>query len=60
MHCLACDAFLTKVEETSRKYKSNGVFVDLCNNCFDHISDQVATVTRYDSEDGELDDFPEK
>ena len=60
MHCLACDALLTKVEETSRKYKSNGVFVDLCNDCFSHIADQITTVTRYDAEDGEFDDVPEE
>ena len=51
MRCLACDAMLTKTEETSRKYKSNGVFLDLCNPCFSTIETDVKTTTRYDSED---------
>lgn len=59
MRCLACDVVLTKMEETSRRYKSSGKFVDLCNHCFSTIEDSVQTVTKHDS--GEpTDDFQEE
>lgn len=32
MKCLACNKTLTNKEAT-RRYVSNGEFVDLCNNC---------------------------
>lgn len=51
MRCKACDSLMTLVEETSRKYKSNGAFVDLCNTCFATISDDIETITKYSAED---------
>lgn len=39
MKCLACDKILSDYEAT-RKYESNGEFVDLCNECL-HASDLV-------------------
>lgn len=33
MRCLACNTILTDYEAT-RRYKSTGGFVDLCNHCY--------------------------
>ena len=47
MKCLSCDVILTPFEST-RKYKSTGDHVDLCNACFKPIADQVPVVVRHD------------
>lgn len=46
MKCLSCDVVLTDFEAT-RKYAGSGVFVDLCNRCFD-VKEQPPVVERYD------------
>lgn len=42
MRCKACDKALTEFEST-RKSASTGEFVDLCNECFKYIKDDVIT-----------------
>jgi hypothetical protein len=43
MKCLACNITLTDREAT-RKYASSGTFIDLCNNCFAHIADDIPDI----------------
>lgn len=40
MKCLSCDTILTDLEAT-RKFSGSGAFVDLCNDCFSTIADEV-------------------
>ena len=40
MRCLACNTILTDIEAT-RKFERSGTFVDLCNDCFSTIADDV-------------------
>jgi hypothetical protein len=42
MRCKACNKGLTEFEST-RKSASTGEFVDLCNECFRYIKDDVYT-----------------
>ena len=46
MHCSACGVELTDFEAT-RKY-SDGGYIDLCNNCFSFISEDVNSDVRFD------------
>lgn len=50
MKCLACDVILTPFEAT-RRYKSSGDCVDLCNACFRPIADQIPVSIRPDLAD---------
>jgi len=43
MKCLSCDVPLNDREST-RKYKNTGEFLDLCDNCFFDVADQIETV----------------
>lgn len=43
MRCLACNKRLNGKEST-RKYSSNGQFVDLCDRCYSFVADDVAAV----------------
>lgn len=43
MKCLSCDVPLNDREST-RKYKNTGEFLDLCDNCFSDVADQIETV----------------
>lgn len=43
MRCLSCNCQLDDYEAT-RKFAESGTFVDLCNNCFSHISDDVDVI----------------
>lgn len=42
MKCLACNVSLSDFEST-RKFAGSGEYVDLCNNCFGHISELDTT-----------------
>lgn len=60
MKCLSCDVILTPYEAT-RRYKSTGEPLDLCNSCFKPISDQVPVIVRTDlidmpDDDDEMED----
>lgn len=47
MRCLSCDVILTPFEAT-RKYRSSGEYMELCNKCFAPIEGQVPVVVRHD------------
>jgi len=40
MRCRACDKALTEFEST-RKSASTGEFIDLCNDCFKHVKEDM-------------------
>lgn len=46
MRCLSCNVVLSDAEAT-RKY-TTGEFVDLCDDCYKHIEDEVPTLKGYD------------
>lgn len=43
MRCKACDKALTEFEST-RKSASTGEFIDLCNDCFRYIKEDMYTI----------------
>lgn len=43
MRCSCCNVILTPVEST-RKFKTSGTYVDMCNKCLETISDEIETV----------------
>lgn len=47
MRCICCDVELTPYEST-RKTKSAGEYLDMCNTCYKHIEDDVPTIIRKD------------
>lgn len=47
MICLSCNSRLTSFEAT-RKSKTTGEYIDLCNRCFSHIEKEVPTIIRKD------------
>lgn len=49
MKCSCCDVILT-TQESVRKFKNSGEYVDMCNKCLSTISDDVQVV------DGEAED----
>lgn len=49
MKCSCCDVILT-TQESVRKFRNSGEYVDMCNKCLSTISDDVQVV------DGEADD----
>lgn len=58
MRCLSCNVVLTDFEAT-RKYKSSGDYLDLCENCFKPIADKVLVIERLDLLTTEDVDFEE-
>lgn len=40
MRCSACNVILN-TQESTRKFTNSGEFVDLCNKCFNTISDDI-------------------
>ena len=40
MKCYCCDVILTP-QESTRKFKESGSYVDMCNKCLVTIDDQV-------------------
>jgi hypothetical protein len=49
MKCSCCDVILT-TQESVRKFRNSGEYVDMCNKCLSTISDDVQVV------DGDIDD----
>ena len=47
MRCQACDRLLTDFEST-RKSATYNEFLDLCNDCYKTIHDEVKAVERHD------------
>lgn len=47
MRCLACNAELTDYEAT-RKSSVTKEFVDLCNNCYNSINDDLEVIDNKD------------
>jgi len=55
MKCCCCDKILNNFEST-RKSKTTGDYLDMCNRCYSTIKDDVKTVDREDvSEDDDVD-----
>lgn len=54
MKCLACDKILSDFEAT-RRYSSEGEFIDLCNHCFHSgVAEQLTASERPDLLDFEV------
>jgi len=49
MKCQCCDVILT-TQESVRKFRNSGEYVDMCNKCLSTISDDV-NVVEGDAED---------
>lgn len=56
MRCECCNQLLT-TQEATRKFKTSGTFVDMCNKCLDTISDEV-DVTEGNTLDREEEEDP--
>ena len=50
MRCLSCDCLLFG-HEITRKYKSTGEYIDLCDNCFSEISDFLEVIEKEQESD---------
>lgn len=48
MRCLSCNCVLTDYEATRRYSSNSSKFVDLCNDCFAPIAEEVPTINRSD------------
>ena len=57
MRCLSCDASLTDYEAT-RKSAFSGEYIDLCNHCYNTISEDLHTIDRADLAYDENDEDP--
>lgn len=55
MRCLSCNKRLNNREST-RKYSTDGSFVDLCDHCYSHVADEIAAIDG----DGYVADFEEE
>ena len=47
MRCVACNCVLSDYEAT-RKGTITGEYLDLCDDCFKPIADEVAVIVRHD------------
>lgn len=47
MRCVCCDKKLSEFEAT-RKSINTGEYLDMCNKCYNTISNQVLSYERYD------------
>lgn len=52
MRCRCCDKKLSEFEAT-RKSINTGEYLDMCNKCYNTISNQVLSYERYDLYDDE-------
>jgi hypothetical protein len=59
MRCRCCDKKLSDFEAT-RKSIHTGEYLDMCNKCYNTISNQVLSYERYDLYDDEDEDTPEQ
>jgi hypothetical protein len=59
MRCYCCNASLSDFEAT-RKSAQTGDFLDICNDCFSYVKDDIDVVERQDlqhaSDDEEIED----
>lgn len=46
MRCLACDCVLSDREAT-RRFEESGEFVDLCDDCFETIAEDVEVYEQF-------------
>ena len=46
MRCKACNKLLSEFESV-RKSKDTGEFVDLCNDCYTHVRDDLQVIENY-------------
>lgn len=58
MRCLACNKELTDFEAT-RKYINTNDFIDLCNECYKEIKDDIVAEEREDLKNS-IDESEEK
>lgn len=58
MRCECCNKVLN-TQESTRRFKDSGTFVDMCNACLFSISDDVEVTEGNNDEDneGEYDDY---
>lgn len=47
MRCICCDVELSSYEAT-RRARSDGSFLDMCNTCYSSISEDVPSIVRKD------------
>jgi hypothetical protein len=59
MRCRCCDKKLSDFEAT-RKSIHTSEYLDMCNKCYNTISNQVLSYERYDLYDDEDEDTPEQ
>lgn len=55
MRCECCNKILNS-QESTRKFKESGTFVDMCNECLDTISDDVEVTEGYQEGEDNYDD----
>jgi len=59
MRCRCCDKKLSDFEATRKSINTNE-YLDMCNKCYNTISNQVLSYERYDLYDDEDEDTPEQ
>ena len=55
MRCCACDRLLNDFE-SSRKSKSTGLYLDMCNHCYTTVASDIPTTNRADLEPNDIPD----
>ena len=55
MKCCCCDRLLNDFEAT-RKSKTTGEYLDMCNGCVASVNDQLETIDREDLAEGDIPD----
>ena len=55
MRCQCCDRLLNDFEST-RKSKTTGDYLDMCNSCIASVADQLETLDRADLPEGDVPD----
>lgn len=50
MRCYCCNKILSS-QEATRRFKESGEFSDMCNECLNHISDDVEVTEGFTGED---------
>ena len=55
MKCTCCDRILNDFEST-RKNRSTGEYLDMCNKCSAYVTDAIETIDRSDLSEGDIPD----
>ena len=55
MRCTCCDRLLNDYEST-RKSRTTGEYLDMCNKCFAMVEDSIETIDRTDFSEGDIPD----